>query len=334
MLMIPSRQTFVAGALALLATSALTTGAIAATHTYTYQLFSVANALQTNPVGLNNSGTVVGYYVDSSYNNHGFTYQNAKLTTFDVPKATSTKAVGINDRGEIVGNYTDASGTTHGFLRTAAGAYKTIDPTGSLATGLDAISPTGVAVGVSIQSGGTTEVFTYKNGVYSTIINGGSAIPVGINAHGSVAGYYEPAHQYETSFLYENGTATTIPLSNVTFAQSFAINKHTAVVGQVANTQHQEFGFLYKNGKVKVFGPPTYTDSFFTGINDLGLITGAAFTPAGVASGFVYDNGDFSFLTIAGMAGVGGIGINNAGVVVGDYSDNNVAKGFLATPAS
>jgi hypothetical protein len=333
MLMISSRQTFVAGALALLASSALTTGANAAMHTYTYQLFSVANALQTNPVAINNSGVVVGNYVDTSYNSHGFTYQNAKLAPFDVPKAATTTPLGINDRGEIVGNYTDASGTTHGFLRTAAGAYKTIDPAGSLATGLDAISPTGVAVGVSVQSGGTI-VFTYKNGVYKTIINGGSAIPVGINAHGSVAGYYEPPHQNETSFLYENGTATTIPISNVTYAQSFGINKHTVVVGQVATTQHQEFGFRYKNGKVKVFGPPSYTDSFFTGVNDLDVIVGAAFTTSGASSGFVYDNGDFSFLNIAGMAGVGGIGINNAGVVIGDYSDNNVAKGFLATPAS
>lgn len=334
MLMISSRQTFVAGALALLANSALTTGASAAMHTYTYQLFSVASALQTNPVAINNSGVVIGNYVDSSYNSHGFTYQNAKLTPFDVPKAATTTPLGVNDRGEIVGTYTDASGTTHGFLRTAAGGYKTIDPTGSLATGLDAISPTGVAVGVSVQSGGTTVVFTYKNGVYKTIINGGSAIPVGINAHGSVAGYYEPPHQYETSFLYADGTATTIPIGNVTFAQSFAINKHSVVVGQVATTQHEQFGFRYKNGKAKVFGPPNYTDSFFTGINDLDVIVGAAFNSSGAASGFVYDSGDFSFLNIAGMTGVGGIGINNAGVVIGDYSENNVAKAFLATPAS
>ena len=328
MMLISPRQTLLAGAFALISTAAPAT-----THTYTYKLIAVAKALQTNPVGINASGTILGYWVDAAYNNHGFTYDHGKLTSFNVPKAKSTRPTGFNDKGEIVGQFTDASDVTHGFFYTASAGFTTVTPKGSTNTGLNAINAGGTAVGETVDSTGAVTVFTYKDGVYKTITTGDSAIAVAINAQGTIAGYFAPPHGYETAFVYEAGKLTTLPIKNVYFAQSFDVNASNVVVGQVANTKHQEFGFEYKDGKVRVFGFPKSTDSFFTGINNLGAIAGATFPTSGAAEGFVYDKGDFSTLTVKGMKGVGAFAINDAGQVLGDYSDNNVAKLFLATPS-
>jgi probable HAF family extracellular repeat protein len=70
-----------------------------------------ATELRPPPLGINNSGPIVGGYSDGS-TNHGFLLDHGSYTTLDTPGSTD-----INDAGQIVGSYTDAGGT-HGFLAT------------------------------------------------------------------------------------------------------------------------------------------------------------------------------------------------------------------------
>jgi uncharacterized membrane protein len=60
---------------------------------------------------------IVGDYIDSSGNEHGFLYDGASWTTLDYLGATKTVANGISGNG-IVGDYTDSSANMHGFLLT------------------------------------------------------------------------------------------------------------------------------------------------------------------------------------------------------------------------
>jgi probable HAF family extracellular repeat protein len=68
--------------------------------------------------GINDSGQVVGLYVDAARAVHGFVQSGTAYTTLDVPNSTGTSASGINQAGEIVGYYTDAGGIQHAFLAT------------------------------------------------------------------------------------------------------------------------------------------------------------------------------------------------------------------------
>jgi hypothetical protein len=73
--------------------------------------------------GINPSGWVTGWYVDSHNVYHGFVRApGGKITEFDVPGAGTgawqgTQATAINPKGAITGHYTDAKGVSHGFLR-------------------------------------------------------------------------------------------------------------------------------------------------------------------------------------------------------------------------
>jgi hypothetical protein len=55
----------------------------------------------------------------------------ATFISFDVPGSTGTFPLDINADGDIVGRY-GSGGRTHGFVRTADGAFTTIDYPGAL----------------------------------------------------------------------------------------------------------------------------------------------------------------------------------------------------------
>jgi hypothetical protein len=74
---------------------------------------------------LNNDGDVVGVYVDSMGNMHGFVYNIAANTYLSVDDPNSVGATtinGINDDGRIVGFYTNAAGNVDGFVGTPTAA--------------------------------------------------------------------------------------------------------------------------------------------------------------------------------------------------------------------
>jgi probable HAF family extracellular repeat protein len=98
-------------------------------------------------VGINNSGMVVGFYVDSTGNTHGYLLNTGTLTSLNFPGSTFTAAFGINNSGAIVGVYVDSGGTQHGFLYN--GTWNTLDvPQGVLgSTTINGINDKGQIVG-------------------------------------------------------------------------------------------------------------------------------------------------------------------------------------------
>jgi hypothetical protein len=89
-----------------------------------YQLLDIPNSISSDARDVNSSGEIVGFFVDSANNTHGFLLKKRDFTTIDFPgeDVVSTQARGINPQGDIVGFYVskDASGKlhTHGFVAT------------------------------------------------------------------------------------------------------------------------------------------------------------------------------------------------------------------------
>jgi hypothetical protein len=70
----------------------------------------------TFPLGLNNKGDVVGKYVGSDNNFHGFVLSKGVYTTLDaIGSEGLTQAYDINEEGVIVGTFTGSDGN-HGFI--------------------------------------------------------------------------------------------------------------------------------------------------------------------------------------------------------------------------
>src|SRR5260370_128470 len=76
--------------------------------------------------GINDKGSISGFYIDGAGKNHGFLISMGEFRTLDFPGATLTQAFGLNNHDEVVGQYVDASGLTHGFIF-EAGEYTSVD---------------------------------------------------------------------------------------------------------------------------------------------------------------------------------------------------------------
>lgn len=81
-----------------------------------FRQVAVAGAIQTDALGINDSGTIVGWYNLGSSNDYAFVLMKGTYLSFAYPGAIATFAAGINNAGQVVGSYTLDYQTYHGFV--------------------------------------------------------------------------------------------------------------------------------------------------------------------------------------------------------------------------
>jgi probable HAF family extracellular repeat protein len=105
------------------------------------------DASQTVAFGINNSGSIVGYYRDAIGHTHGFLYEGGTFSSIDFPGASETYAVGINNSGDLVGWYAlTIHGPGRGFLY-SGGSFITLDAPGASQTIANGINDSGNIAG-------------------------------------------------------------------------------------------------------------------------------------------------------------------------------------------
>jgi probable HAF family extracellular repeat protein len=89
-------------------------------HHGTFRQLSFGAMTNTQALGVNNTGQVVGSYLDAAGTTHGFLWSpHSPLRSIDDPNSAGTTVInGLNNRGQLVGFYTDTVGNTHGLLAT------------------------------------------------------------------------------------------------------------------------------------------------------------------------------------------------------------------------
>jgi probable HAF family extracellular repeat protein len=171
--------------------------------------------LSSEATGINNSGQIVGFFVDATV--HGFFLDvGGSFTTIDVPGATSTSAFGINDSGQIMGIFFDTTGTSHGFLLDTSGSITTIDVPGASGreTFARGINNSGQIVGYfgMFPTGG--HGFLYTGGSFTSIdvdVPHLETFALGINNSGQIVGSFDSSDAGPTKgFL---ATPTVVPES-------------------------------------------------------------------------------------------------------------------------
>jgi hypothetical protein len=114
-------------------------------------VFTSINALlpvnqNSQAVGINNAGNIVGFYLPTATTSIGFLDKGGVISTIDPFGSTFTQALGINNLGEIVGFYTDAAGVQHGYVD-INGLFSSFDPPGSMNTTINGLNDLGQIVG-------------------------------------------------------------------------------------------------------------------------------------------------------------------------------------------
>ncbi len=254
-------------------------------YTFTTSTFDYPGAVGTLAAGIKNAlngqlGTIVGQYIDTAYNRHGFIMSGGTLTSFDCAPNSQTRLYGINNEGVMVGQYVGSDGFTHGFSYSGT-SCTSIDYPGALATAATAINDAGWITGTYADSSGVYHSFVYKNGQFSSFDYPGATPTeaLGLNGLGQITGTYGNPYQ---GFLDNagssdpnNGSFSTITAAGGGSTFVGGINNNAQIVGISNNA-----GFLLNGGS---FVPIPSATNGLLGINDETQLVGGP----GDSHGFV-----------------------------------------------
>ena len=157
----------------------------------------IAGASLTNAIGINDSGAVVGTYVDASGIQHGYLLVGSTLTKLDPPGTTSlATAWGINNAGVITVYGADSNGDYLSFTTADKGATYTPFHTpgeGAIGTAIHQINNHGDIIATYFDGSSNRHGVLFHAGQYYTFDdpNGvGSTRGVGLNDNLFLVGRY------------------------------------------------------------------------------------------------------------------------------------------------
>jgi len=227
-----------------------------------FVLLYTPDAVSTFAWGINDSGEISGFYIDSLSVYHGFVRAaDGGYTEFDEPNASlqfreGTFANAINASGEVTGTYNDVLLQYHGFTRDSSGNYVSFD---------------------APDAGNCYQCGTF---------------PSAINLSGEVAGNYTNHKSEEFpnhAFIRDSaGNITDFDVTGAT--QTFVSNMGDSgeIVGEY------EYGFANygyirdASGKILLFSAPEPDSvTFPMSINQFGTATGYYADQNGRAHGFI-----------------------------------------------
>lgn len=256
------------------------TAAEAPPSTFKFKLANVPGAAQTRPGGVDNSGVIVGHYVDQSGVGHGYMLQGKNLTTLDDPSGRETTCIGINPNGAItvVGDYLKANTEPEGFLYKNGQFTDIPGPTGATSSSANGINDKGEIVGYYLDTRGLAHGFLLKGKTYTTLDVPGASqtFAAAINNHGRIVLFWDSLEgKGLESSLYDGKTYKTINVPGRAGSIAQGINTAGDVLYQWLDSRAVFHGALLHNGKFYKFDYPKSAETYSKGINDHGLITGA-----------------------------------------------------------
>jgi uncharacterized membrane protein len=264
-------------------------------------------------MSINAAGDVVGAFTDASDLVHGFIRTSSGvITTVDAPGAGATPPEGtvvraINTSGAVAGYYDGPNINEHSYIRTSDGTLTEFDPPTTLGSGALCINDNGAVAGGSFDLSGHHGFVRDADGSFSVIDPTGTpsttetVFTSQINSGGAVAGYYTDATLVFHGFLRDGSGVITIldaPGAGTTAntgTQISDINSHGVMVGGIA---------------VGIVNGVNTTHSFMLSADG----TYTFFEPTQAVSSFAE-------------------GINDNGVVVGEYRDTALIRhGYIRQP--
>lgn len=250
-------------------------------------------------------------------------------TAFDIPGASTTQIWDITNTGQLVGTSSLGGWVYSGGVVDFLPAYLGLTPS---ALGM---SDAGIVVGSVTDPDGNATGFLYEAGTYTPVVVAGADFTQvrHISADGRYATGYYTGISLAGGFVLDRNTAvlTLVPVDPGTnFMILQGANSSGLVVGSLSGIGGPR-GVIYN----AIAGTTTtYTTAAgltgprFRDINEAGLIAGWIGTVSLV--GTIADG--FETFAVDGATSTIAQGINEAGVVVGSYTDaNGDIHGFIAS---
>ncbi len=268
------------------------------------------------------------------------------------PNTFSTTALALN-RTTVVGYYEGLGNCVHGYQQVRS-TLTTIEPAGSVCSGVEGINDLGVLVGVycpmAVGCGGEQGQygFVMDHGVFLEVnypLKGASTVANGINNLNEVVGGYCPGYVVCSpgglspsahAFLLSHGTYTTLDYPGSVGTQAQGINDAGDTVGFYQVLSGGQHGYLYRKGVFTSLDPPGAQLTIARGINNAGTISGLFVDSVGVTHGFTMQNGVYTTMTVPHSTSSAVAGINSIGSVVAIGVVNPIGPPlpFIAMPTA
>jgi probable HAF family extracellular repeat protein len=159
--------------------------------------------LSADVQGINDSGQIVGSFLDGVHPYQGFLFDGGTFSIINVPGAGSTQMSAINNAGQMVGTFGNS-----GFLY-SGGQFTTLSVPGAAVTMPMDINNAGTVVGNYLASSGASYTgygFVYRDGTFTSL--GTLPCAKGINDSGQILEC--------NGILNPNGTVTPFSITGTT----------------------------------------------------------------------------------------------------------------------
>ena len=300
--------------------------------------------------GINNSGQVVGTFMDSNYYDQPFLYSNGIMAGIGNLGGDSGTAAGISDNGQIVGYSLNTDDNAWHAFKYSNG---TMQDLGSL-LGNDMYSSSyGYCINNNGQIGGYSDsisynqhAFLYNGGVMQDVnpFSAGYSQSYSINTAGEMVGIYLMDNGRFHSFLYANNTMTDIgTLSGGQSCYAYGINNSGQIVGYADTNDNPNIGhaFIYSaSSGMQDIGSLGGNQCLAYGINNNGQVVGSA-NPSGsynfhafsYSGGTMQDLNGLLFSSDSTWTLVRANAVNDSGQIVGYGTDpDGDTHAFLLNP--
>jgi probable HAF family extracellular repeat protein len=243
---------------------------------------------QTQAWGVNAAGDIVGLYVDSADNEHGFFLSKGRYATVDYPGAYYTHPSGINDTGQIVG-YTFPANV--GFIFDVRGqTFTSLSDPEALETEASCINNEGV-VGGGVVEGNSTNGFELADSAYRIVSppdSGEYSFVVGITGSDELIIETTSGTNY-VPYLFSRNTYSKISIPpELAGGLVQGVNPAgTAFVGYYSRPTGRA-GYVLRDGKGLILQFPGSNYTVALGINGSGEVVGYFLDSGSHVHGFTW----------------------------------------------
>lgn len=298
-------------AFAALVAAALALGAQPARAGYVFQnIINPGDPTFNQELGINNSGTIAGYFGSGAagHPNQGYTTAPpyTVFTPENFPGSAQTQVTGLNDNGVTVGFYSNTNNgppndANFGFVD-QGGTFTNVNNPNTLPVPIPinqllGVNNSNVAVGFYTDVAGVTHGYTYNiaGATFSANIDDPNAVgnttAAAINNSGEIAGFYTDAAGIMHGFIKNGITFTTVndPLGAMG-TQLLGLNDNGLAVGDYTDAAGIMHGLLYDlltNAFLTLDDPFAIGATTLNGINDKNQLVGFYTNAAGNTIGLI-----------------------------------------------